>query len=90
MLIDAEPRALDSVEFHLLAGTDFLVQMIRNRICVDSSRVSYNDILEYLDSHCESNFYIRRDGYKLFVYFEQVRDRDGLVQFLGQYSDVDV
>jgi hypothetical protein len=88
--MNSEPRALDSVEFQLLAGTDFLVQMIRNRLCIHTNQVPYSDVADFLDTHCESNYYIRRDGHKLFIYFEQVRDRDNLFQFLGQYSEADI
>jgi hypothetical protein len=86
--MNIDTRSLDSLEFKMLSGTDFLVQMIRNRLCVNSSQVQYSEVCDYLDSHCESNYYIRREGYKLFIYFEQLRDRDSLVQFLNQYSNI--
>jgi len=84
-------RKLDEVEFELLGGTDFMVNLVRNsRKVIGISKDVLEQTCDYLDSHAKGLYYIRVNGPKVVVYFEEVMDRENIDQFLRQFSDEEI
>lgn len=86
-------RELDQVEFELLAGTDFMVHLVRNsRRVIGVSKDVLDDLYNYLDAHAKGLYYVRTfdKGHKVVVYFEDVIDRANIDDFLRQFSDDEI
>ena len=52
-------RKLDEVEFELLGGTDFMVQLVKNsRKVIGISKDVLEDLYDYLDTHANGLYYV--------------------------------
>lgn len=86
-------RKLDEVEFKLLGGTDFMVDLVRNsRRVIGISKNVLNDLYDYLDTHARGLYYVRAfdQGNKVVMYFEDVMDRENVDHFLRQFSSEEI
>ncbi len=86
-----DSRQLDEVEFELLKGTQTMVDMIKNRRkVVGISDDLFDDLLDYLDTHAQSLYYVRAKEHNyISIYFEHPVDRENVDQMLRQYIDDD-
>ena len=86
-------RKLDEVEFELLGGTDFMVQLVKNsRKVIGISKDVLEDLYDYLDTHANGLYYVRTfaAGQKVVMYFEDVIDRENVDVFLRQFSNEEI
>jgi hypothetical protein len=87
MNMNIDTRQLETLEFQLLAGTELMVHLIRNRIKFKCDTVTLEQIYEYLDQYSRGNYYIRNASNSItYIYFENLVDKEQLVEFLRQYS----
>lgn len=91
---------LTDYEFDMMAGTNYVVTMIGNRVYFECTSAQLDEIKDYLKSHCGSDYHIRTNStllsedfwddvqsrYSVWVYFSNPIDRERLAAFLSQYS----
>lgn len=86
--MNVDTKQLEKLEFELLAGTEFMVHLIRNRIKFTCDSDTFDAVNHYLDHFSSGNYYIRPlSNSVVHIYFENVLDKENLILFLRQYSN---
>lgn len=86
--MNIDTKQLERLEFELLAGTELMVHLIRNRIRFTCDSDTFDAVYDYLDQFSLGNYYIRSvSNSMVHIYFENVMDKENLIVFLRQYSD---
>jgi hypothetical protein len=78
MKINTNIKELNHDEFAMLAGTDIMVDLLRNRRAFDIYNLSAStrSLCEFLEHEAQGFFYINTERYLLMVRCEYPRDLD--------------
>lgn len=85
-------NVLTKEEFHLLAGTDLLVNMFRNRLQLTANQQELTFLSNYLEENATGFYYVNLiptniGTYKLVVHFEKPQDLSRVEQMLYIQKD---